>query len=746
MGNAELDELIARIGLDEDDVHTRSRYLDIQDADRALMNARAAQLSATHQTFVEKLYTHLECFEPMARILQNPATLTRLKQRQGAYYQQLWESPVDEAYLRDRLHIGLVHHKVGIGLKWYMGAYRLYLDEMLQTLVPPGDGLDVFRSLLKTVFFDMALAADTYIAAQHRALEQSEERFARAMRGANDCIWDWEVQTDRFYVSPRWADMLGCSPDALGYTRASWLSRVHQDDLPGLHQAIYAHLNGDSASLHHEYRVRKQNGDYLWVLIRGVTDEASGGQRMAGSLTDISHAKEAEHQLIHAARHDPLTGLANRTHLDELLKQAMQRRGKPGLRMSALLIVDLDRFKLINDSLGHGAGDEVLVEVATRLQRCQRAGDQLVRFGGDEFVALVNDVTCLDDAQAVAQRMLDALQQPLHVAGRSLVVSASIGIAPLGEEGATNVLQAADLALYWAKSQGKARFAIYSGDLPNPASRRLEMENGLRQALALGQFEVYYQPICRIDQHRPRLSGVEALLRWHSETRLVSPGEAIPILEDSGLIVPVGEWVLREACRQTRAWQLDGHPELYCSVNLSTRQLNQLDFAARVASILEETGLAPTSLVLEITESLLLQDSAVTSTALRELARLGVRLALDDFGTGYCSLGYLSRFPLHILKVDRSFIDGAPRNPELATISRAIIGLGKGLGLQVIAEGVENAEHLEFLQREHCALAQGYLFSRPRPARELERLLDGRELFPGYRRPQAPLTTIMKEA
>lgn len=535
----------------------------------------------------------------MARILQNPSALGRLKHRQSQYYHQLWESPFDEQYLRERLYIGLVHHKVGIGVKWYMGAYRLYLDEMLQALVPSGEGLEVFRSLLKTVFFDMGLAADIYTAAQYSALEQSEARFSRALRGANDCIWEWDLETDRFYVSRRWAEMLGCFHDSLGDSRATWLNRVHQDDLPGLHQAINDHLSGASPSLYYEYRARKQNGQYLWVLIRGVTDHASGSQRMAGSLTDISRNKEAEYQLLHAARHDPLTGLANRTRLDELLKQAMQRRCKPGVRMTAVLFVDLDRFKVINDSLGHAVGDKVLVEVAERLQRCLRPGDHLIRFGGDEFVALLNDLACLEDAELVAQRMLDCLLHPIHVDERPLVVSASIGIAPLGTEDDANALQAADLALYRAKSQGKAQFARFSTDMRNAADRQLELESNLRQALALDQFEVYYQPICRIDQHTPQLKGVEALLRWHSEGRLISPGEFIPILEDSGLIVPVGEWILRDACRQTRAWQLDGHPELYCSVNLSSRQLHELDFATRLADILRETDLPPTSLILD---------------------------------------------------------------------------------------------------------------------------------------------------
>ncbi|MFC3608286.1 EAL domain-containing protein [Stutzerimonas tarimensis] len=719
----ELDELIARIGLDDDDVRLRSRFLDMQPQDLERMNQASAMLEDSHRDFIDRLYRHLEHFEPMARILRDPTTLQRLKTRQQEYYQQLWSGPYGNDYLRDRLHIGLVHQRVGIGLKWYLGAYRLYLDHMLE-LLGGGESLDTFRSLLKAVFFDISLAADTYTAAQHRALEQSEARFARALRGANDGIWDWDVAHDRLYLSSRWTDMLGFDHDSFGDSSACWFSRVHQDDLPGLHQAIQAHLAGESSSLHYEYRIRKHNGQYLWVLVRGVLEP--GSQRMAGSQTDISQNKEVEQQLRHAARHDPLTGLANRTRLEELLGQSLQRQRMNHARHSAVLFVDLDRFKLINDSLGHAIGDEVLVEVAHRLKRCLRVGDHLIRFGGDEFVALLNDLSCLEDADRIAQRMLDALYQPLHVQEKPLMVSASIGIALLDADAQSNVLQAADLALYRAKASGKAQFARYSDELRSHADHRLRLESALGLALRNGEFELHYQPICHIDGV-PRVVGVEALLRWHSDSGLVPPTEFIPILEESGLIVPVGEWVLRESCRQTRAWQLTGHEPLYCSVNLSSRQLHQPEFARCLASILEETGLPPTSLILEITESLLMQDTADTLMSLREIAALGVRLALDDFGTGYCSLGYLTRFPLHILKVDRSFIDGAPSNPELGTISRAIIGLGTNLGLQVIAEGVEDTPHLDFLRTEGCSYAQGFWFSRPRPAKELQGLLDGNE-------------------
>ena len=509
------------------------------------------------------------------------------------------------------------------------------------------------------------------------------------------------------------------------------LRAAEPDDLPGLRQAIDTHLAGSTAQLHHEYRLRRQDGGYLWVLARGVAERDHEGQRrMAGSQSDISARKAVEQQLRHAARHDPLTGLANRLRLDELLQQALQQLGKPGAREAALLFIDLDRFKLINDSLGHQAGDRVLVEVGRRLQQCLRPGDHLARFGGDEFVVLLTDLACGSDAEQVAQRMLDTLHQPLHLGEQTLVVSASIGIATLpAHTAAEQALQAADLALYRAKQAGKAQFARYSQELQAAARRQLELESALGQALERDEFVLHYQPICRIDQGQPRLVGVEALLRWRHAGRLIAPQEFIASLEESGEILRVGDWVLRQACRQVRAWQLAGQGQLRCAVNLSSRQLQQEDFVARLTDILMDSGLAPSSLVLEITESQLMQDCTSTLIALRELGSLGVRLALDDFGTGYSSLGYLKRFPLHILKVDKSFIGGS--DAESRAISRAIIGLGRSLGLEVVAEGVERDEHLDFLRRERCSLAQGYWFSRPRPAAELQRLFAGEDCFEG---------------
>ena len=731
MNNAEdFHDLLRHVNIDREEISQRLRFLDWGAADVEQLSQYAPAVERAHASFLDYLYRRLGEYPATAVIFNDPATITRLKRSQGDYYQRLWNGPHDQTYVRDRLRIGWVHQKIGVDLKWYLGAYRLYLDEMLHILFGEQPAGAAFASLLKAVFFDIGLALDTYGSAQRRALEDSEARFARALRGANDVLWDWQVDHDQLYLSERWQGMLELPCDQLDSCSADWFARVHPDDLGGLRQAIDLHLQGGTPLLYHEYRIRRQNGSYLWVLVRGIAEQsAQGKRRIAGSQTDISQRHAAHEQLYHAARHDPLTGLANRERLAELLAQALQRQGRAGSREAALLFIDLDRFKLINDSLGHGVGDRVLIEVGRRLGYCLRPGDHLIRFGGDEFVALLDDLACIGDAERVAQRMLDSLQPPLQVKEHQLVVSISIGIASLSEDNAgLDSLQAADLALFRAKAAGKAQFARYSSEMQAQAQHQLELQGALSGALSRHEFRLVYQPIYRIDQE-PCLVSVEALLRWQHKEQEVSPQEFIPCLEESGAILAIGYWVLRQACAQVRHWQLAGQAKLRCSVNLSSRQLQQADFAARVADILRESGLPPASLVLEITESQLMEDSALTLACLRELASFGIQLALDDFGTGYSSLGYLKRFPLHILKVDKSFISGVTEDGDSQMISRAIIGLGLSLGLEVVAEGVERKEHIDFLRAEGCCLAQGFLLSRPQPPADMERLFSHVDCF-----------------
>ena len=719
------------LGLNPNEVRQRLRLLLINDDGFACLTAHLPALDRLHLECIDALFRHFEQFDEPARLLGYPGRLTLLKAQQQNYFRQLLRGPYDLQYVRLRLLVGLTHERLGVDLKWYLAAFHFYLDFMHRAInrqwhADPKLAEQLYGCLLKVAFFDLSLTVDTYSSAGKVALQASEDRYARAVLGANDGLWEWHVEDDRLHVSDRWLAMLGLDAARSPRTLADWANLIPEAQRGGFRAAVQAHLDGRQSYLHVECEVRDSWGRLIWVMIRGVAStDLHGEHLLAGSLTDISQRKQTEQELAHMVLHDELTGLPNRQLVSQLLTQALQRQSKPGARHSAVLFIDLDRFKLINDSLGHQVGDQVLIQVAKRIERCLRPGDHLARFGGDEFVVLLDDMAMAGDAEVVAKRIMHALHYPIIAAARRLSVSVSIGVAPLnGHDGQQDVLREADLALYRAKAFGKSQLALYSDALQEEANLRLNLENALSEALAQRQFELFYQPIVQVSAGRSQVVGVEALLRWWQGTRLVSPDEFIPVLEESGEIVEVGEWVLRQACTQVRQWHQQGLAGLRCSVNLSSRQLQEQGFANRVAQILRETGLPPSSLVLEITESLLMRDVPDTLAALRELESMGIRIALDDFGTGFSSLGYLHRYPLHIIKVDKSFITKAPDDERLKAISRAIIGLGRGLDMDVIAEGIETPEQMDFLHNEGCNFVQGYWFSRPQSALDIYPILE----------------------
>jgi diguanylate cyclase (GGDEF)-like protein len=431
----------------------------------------------------------------------------------------------------------------------------------------------------------------------------------------------------------------------------------------------------------------------------------------------LENARRAE-ELTRMAFHDALTGLANRALLLDRLEHALVRISRHG-RPVAVLFIDLDNFKLVNDSLGHEAGDRLLQQVAQRLRAATRAEDTLARFGGDEFVVLLEETTDANEARAAADRLAEALRSPMEVEGRLMVVEASLGIAVSGpgRERPADLLRDADLALYRAKTAGKARSVMFEPGFEAAAMERFDLEHALRRALERRELRVFYQPI--VSLATGATVGWEALVRWqHPERGLVPPSEFIPIAEETGLIVPIGQWVLEEACKQCRAWQSDppqGSP-LVMSVNLSARQFQQPNLVEEVQGALELAGLAAPLLKLEVTESVVMQDAASASAILCELAGLGVRIAIDDFGTGYSSLAYLKQFPIETLKIDRSFVTGIVTDPHDAAIVRSVVALAKSLNLTVTAEGIETASQQRRLREIGCELGQGYLFGRPSAA------------------------------
>jgi diguanylate cyclase (GGDEF)-like protein len=451
-------------------------------------------------------------------------------------------------------------------------------------------------------------------------------------------------------------------------------------------------------------------------------DDASFLQSVANILAVAIERKNAQERLERLAQFDSLTGLPNR-HLfhDRLLKTLAQAR-RAGHPM-AVLFIDLDRFKMVNDTQGHSAGDKLLQEAANRLLQCVRSGDTVGRFGGDEFGAIVSDLAKPGDAGVVAQKVLDAIAQPFKLDAHDTYVSASIGITlfPADGDNPEALVMNADTAMYRAKEQGRNTYQYFTREMNERALARVQMEAALRRAIDHKEFLLHYQP--KVDLKTRLICGFEALLRWQRGDKLVAPGEFVSVLEDTGLIVQVGEWVLQEVCAQVRAWQSEGLPVRPVTVNLSARQFQQKDFEASVRHVLRQAGVDPALVQFELTESLLMSDPEGAARTLRGLKDSGVKISVDDFGTGYSSLAYLKRFPIDALKIDYSFIRDITTDPEDAMITLAIIGLAHSLKLKVVAEGVETQEQLELLAANGCDEIQGYRFSKPTSAEECGRMM-----------------------
>jgi diguanylate cyclase (GGDEF)-like protein/PAS domain S-box-containing protein len=569
-----------------------------------------------------------------------------------------------------------------------------------------------------------------------QALVRSEARLELAQRIARIGNWDWSPSSGRFSMSNELCRIVGIRPQDFRATLDAFLDLVHADDRLAVKDALQKVLT------HHtpcdlDHRIVLPNGADFTIHLQAesVRDEQTREMTVIGTAQDITERKQAERAIHRLAYYDSLTGLANRVLFKDRLSTAISHAERYGLHL-ATLFIDLDRFKVINDTLGHTVGDLLLTQVAERLSESVRQSDSvgrhaenepshaLARLGGDEFTILLTNLTHAQDAAKIGRRILEALTQSFSIEGHEVFISASIGISIFPTDGRTveALLKNADTAMYHAKEQGRNNCQYYSSGLNAAAAERLDLENDLRRALERTEFEVYYQP--KLNIHTRQIISAEALVRWrHPRRGIVAPGVFMSAAVDTGLVRPMDEWVLWEACRQVKAWEQAGLAAITVSVNVSNSLFHGRTLLPTVADVIRKTGIAPPQIELELTESIAMRDVDASVTMLEELRSMGVRLSIDDFGTGYSSLSYLQRFPLSRLKIDQSFVRDLLTNENSVKITKAIIAMAHSLNLAVLAEGVETEGQLAKLREEGCDEVQGYLFSRPIPAAQFETML-----------------------
>jgi diguanylate cyclase (GGDEF)-like protein/PAS domain S-box-containing protein len=582
---------------------------------------------------------------------------------------------------------------------------------------------------------ELVLRRTADIAAATRAARLSKARLNVTLEATQIAIWDWDLKRDRWYASRVYYTSLGYTPVRGRGDREVWMQRVHPEDQARVRSAIEAALTGVPRLYEYEARLQHADGSYRWMRVRGKVverDEHGKASRLLGIRMDITEQKKTAERIQRLAHFDTLTGLPNRALLNERMSYAIPLAADNDEPI-AVLALDIDKFKNINDTFGYHIGDDLLVEVAKRIQSLAREEDTVARIGGDEFV-MVSVGTDAARAAQIAEQLLELLSTPFQTKHLELVVTPSIGIAmfPVDGRDFDTLFKCADTAMHRAKNSGRNHYRVFTPEMSIGSARNLLLENALRHAIERGELQLRYQP--QVSLSDGRLTGAEVLLRWrHPDLGEVSPAEFIPITEDTGQILQIGTWVLRTATTQLRGWLDDGLPSINLAVNLSSTQFRDPNLAGLIRQILEEVGLPPRYLELELTEGVAMGDPLGAIAVINELRHLGIGIAIDDFGTGYSSLNYLKRFRAYKLKIDQSFIAGVTHAPEDRAIVSSIINLASGLGLQTLAEGVETAEQLAFLTAQGCGEAQGFYFSVPLPADEFEILARNWQLPPALK-------------
>lgn len=551
-------------------------------------------------------------------------------------------------------------------------------------------------------------------------VRESEERYALATRGTNDGMWDWNLVTGELYLSQRWLTMVNMESANWQPKGADWMELIHHEDKKRVLSDLESHLSGQTRHFESELRMRDGDDRYRWMLCRGLAVRDKSGQacRIAGSLTDITEGKVA----------DALTGLPNRILFRDRVARCVEQFERYPQKMFAVIYMDVDDFKLINDHYGHDAGDEFLVSLAQRLESSLRKSDAvLARLGGDEFAILIENITSIEGAMRIAERLQEKMEAPFRIADREIFTRGSMGLAfstaGCDSLSAELLLRQADAAMYHAKRQSDTKICVFREQMHEENAIRLELGGDLRVAIEHDELSLHFQPIVSVEDRST--VGFEALVRWeHPVHGNVPPGKFIPIAESNGLIVEIGTWVLRQACRQAMHWKNSLHKDVLMSVNVSICQLTSQSFVDVVREVLNETGLPPQLLKLEVTESLLMQNPDNTIELLNQLRTTGITIGIDDFGTGYSSLAYLHQMPLDILKIDRSFVSRMHESEKHIAIIRSIVALANSLQLAIVAEGVETADQLKQLGELGAQMVQGYYFSPPKSAAEAECLIE----------------------
>lgn len=709
--------LARSIRIDVQEITRRKVFLEFDETDVSLLT----ELQNVSRRFVSDFYTHLTKFEEPRRFIPDAPFLERTH---AAYFDSLTAGDYGPEYILHRLCVGVPHQHIGLEPKWCIGAYSKYLVGLLPELCrvlgdDPDKFLATYHALQKIVFLDMGVALDTYMqASRHTILghkRYAENIIASIPAGLIVVNSTLKVRS----VNRSFREMFGLNngDDVSGRELADLLP------LPDLRQQAQAVL-ADGIAL----RGIDIELDEKWLRLTITGIRLTAEEEVLVVVEDVTELKVQAARIEQLAFYDPLTGLPNRSLLRDRVQQALTHSTRHK-NHGAILFIDLDNFKALNDIKGHNIGDLLLIEVAKRLQDCVRCSDTVARLGGDEFVIVLDELNedtlkAVAQARDIGEEVLASLDRPFNLQGFEHYSSASIGISLFrdNEIGMDDLFRHADTAMYQAKTSGRNTLRFFDPDMQASLEARAALEADLRRALSQQQFKLFFQ-IQVNAANRP--IGAEALLRWlHPECGLVSPLQFIPVAEDTGLILPIGQWVLETACAQIRAWETNPLAcELQLAVNVSARQFHQPDFVEQVREVLIKTGADPTRLKLELTESVVLDNINNAVAKMHKLKEIGVRFSMDDFGTGYSSLSYLTQLPFDQLKIDQSFVYNIGIKPTDAVIVQTIVGMGNSLGMEVIAEGVETEAQRDFLERNGCHAYQGYLFSKPVPIEEFEALI-----------------------